>query len=64
MKLALYCRCGALLEMEAPPSAADVVIEVWRRLHTGDGHADTDRSTAAREYERQLRGDADDPDRL
>lgn len=50
MKLKLYCTCGDSATGTISPDAKahSFVENVWKKFHTGDGHAPCDAKTAAK----------------
>lgn len=56
-KIALFCICGAGAEGEIGGlgNAAEKFREFWYKAHSGDGHGDCDRKTAARAHLEKLR---------
>jgi hypothetical protein len=39
ISLSMYCRCGSFVCGKATPAEADVLMQVFARLHSGEGHA-------------------------
>ncbi len=49
MKFALYCSCGGCMKGVATPNlAAQRIIELWGKAHSGLGHTPVDSNIAAR----------------
>jgi hypothetical protein len=56
-KIALFCICGAGAEGEigGRGNPAEKFKAFWYKVHSGEGHGDCDRETAARAHEEKLR---------
>lgn len=63
MRLALYCQCGAEMDMDVLPrqKLADVwpeIAAIWDSEHSGEGHDETDQKTCRRNRSRNERSES------